>query len=316
MNKALLVFSTLAILAISGCVQESVTPTGNGMAFTDFSASLDSVQGGNKTAAIYMEVENRGGTAIKHAMGCLIGSNFNGSYGQGLWEISTGKLCQNNTKNLTQFDPVNNIPGGALKPRWYLKSPCLAETLTRTDTFTGRVFYDYDTTASTSAWVYTATELTAAKQRGESIPSSLVVDSTTGPVAISLEAVQPVRAEDGSFTLKITISNVGEGVVFDSSVIPDWKATDTMPNIAEEKINTFSAVITLPSGVTSTECSSELTNIELRKGQSVTKSCDITIPAVTAKKSYPITVKASYGYYIDDTLSITASGKKNDLACK
>ena len=330
MNKALFaILPLVAIVAISGCVQQETTAAGNGMVITEFTSSLDSVSGGNKTVTIYMEGENRGGNTINMATGCLIGSNTaegTDNYKDGLWELvadngwSGRSLCQglDTDDDLRPADPVNDIPGGTIKPRWYLKSPCLTETLTRTDTFTGRIFYEYDTTTTTSVWVYTETELTAAQQRGETIPSSLVVESTKGPVAIALDAVQPVRAEDGSVTLKMTISNVGNGVVFDKDALSSWGDSDTVPSIAETDLNSFTATFDIAGDIASdVDCAVELDDIELRKGASVTKSCDINIDKdkITAKQSFPITIEATYGYYIDSELSIVASGKRNDDAC-
>jgi len=326
MNKALFaILPLVAIVAISGCVQEqATTPTGNGMVITDFSSSLDTVSGGNKTVTIYLEAENMGGDTITKATGCLIGSNMGDDYQNGLWQFSKDvegrPVCQGleTDETLRPADLANSIPGGTLKSRWYLKSPCLAETLSRTDSFTGRVFYEYDTIASTSIWVYTETELAAANQRGESIPSSLVVESTKGPVAISIDAVQPVRAEDGTVTLKITISNVGNGVVFDKEASIGGDGT-SVPSLSESDLNTFTAAFTVSGDIAEdVDCEIELTEIELRKGASVTKTCDIEIDEdkISAKNSFPITIEATYGYYIDSELSVQSSGKRNDDACE
>ena len=65
------------------------------------------------------------------------------------------------------------------------------------------------------------------------------------------------------------------------------------------------------------ECTEELRNIELRRGDSITKSCDITLKSgsVQAKQAFPVVIEAEYGYYIDSELSVAASGKRNDANC-
>lgn len=295
---------------IAGCLgtTDEVGVTGQGLTITDFYSSYSEVEGKDRSVSIYLEAENQGASEITNVLACLIGSNFPGSIDDGLWS-TTSDICQYDN-NLAAYDEVSDIPGGSTSPRWRLKSPCLPETLTRTDQFTGRVYYDYNSSALTSVWVYSEGELRAAQQRGETIPSTLTVETTKGPISMSLEAVQPVRADDESFILKVTFSNVGGGTVF--SGLGVWDRAD-IPDVTDDQLNFFTATLHLPSGLGGeSECNTgELSDIELRRGQSITRSCDVTIDeTVATKKSYPIAIVAEYGYYIDDTLSIVTKGKR------
>ncbi len=128
---------------------------------------------------------------------------------------------------------------------------------------------------------------------------------------MSLETIQPIRAEDESFYLKITFSNVGGGTVFKD--LDEWDRED-IPAITDDELNFFDATLHLPSTLIDEDdnCNfNELKDIELRRGQNITRTCDIKIDeTITTKKSYPITIVVEYGYYIDKTLSIVAKGKR------
>ena len=325
---ALLAFVVFVSACIGGGGGGPSTTTGSGIAINDFSSSVPDVEGGDRSVTITFEGENKGGNKIINSTTCLLGNNFNGSFLEGLWETQNF-ICQNK-QNIAPPDPFSGTPGGTLRASWKLYSPCVPTTLSRTDQFTGRVYYTYNSSSSSSVWVYSENELKAAQQRGESVPNTLTVDKTVGPIEISLDTVQPVRYDSSgtAFTLKIIFSNVGGGVVFDKKSWDAngyWSSRDDasggVPPIGDDELNVFDAFVTLPSNlVLDQSCSAggtELKNIELRKGQSVTKTCEATLAdTVTTKKSYPVTLTADYGYYIDSALSITAKGKKNDVNCQ
>ncbi len=301
------------VVLISGCITpQQKTVSGTGLVIVDFDATNTNIEGKGKYTTISLVAENQGNALIEHSKACLMGSNFYGNIEEGMWERAdpeNQKICQTKT-NLKAYDPINDLPGGTISKKWRLKSPCLPSLIKRTDEFTGRVFYDYRTKLQTTIWVYSENEITAAKQRNEEIPSSLTIEKTIGPIDMTVDAVQPVRMEDGSFTLKLTFSNVGGGTVFTKDI--DWDESDTIPSIDETRLNIFSAKIEAPSGIDVSECQSELNEIELRKGQTLTTSCDIYLPDdfTTTKRSFPITITSSYGYYVDKTLLITVSGKR------
>lgn len=311
LDKKIIIALVLATVAISGCVKSQAAIKGIGLVITDFDSTISEIEGKDKLATISLAAENQGGSTIPNAKACLMGSNFPGSTAEGMWGRvdATQTICQVKT-GLKAYDPVNNIPGGSITAKWKLSSPCIPALISRSDSFTGRVYYDYTTTAMTTVWVYADAEIQAARQRGEEIPTSLTIDKTVGPIDIFIDTAQPIRAEDESFTIKITFSNVGGGTLVNQAL--DWSAGDSLPTVDDTNLNIFSARISVPSGVVATDCTNELSEIELKKGSAITKSCDVNITGlgVTTKKSFPITIRADYAYYIDKDLAITTMGKR------
>ncbi len=316
MNKNLkFTFFAFAVIAVSACVSLQPTATsarsGLGLTITDFSSSVAEIEGKNRNVRVFLEVENQGGYNTSAILPCLLGSNLGGAVSDQLWYNET-KLCQPSSRSLLAADAAKGLSGGTLRSSWTLKSPWLPHPLSRIDTFTGRVYYLYKTKASATVWVYNEAEKTAAQQRGEAIPSALSVAETAGPVRLGLNSPQPVSyfAPGDTITLKITLSNVGGGTVFDSSGFA-WDVT-TPPSLVD-KLNVVRLNYDSPS--TLTRDSSCDTSVELKKGDTITISCDFRINnPVTTKQSFPITVSADYGYYIDKTLSVTAIGKRGESA--
>lgn len=320
LNRIPLIFlGVMAVLAVSGCTMPwgttTAAPAGYGLVITDFYLTPTEVYSGKKIS-LYSYIENQGGVATSNALICLMGANFPGDFEDGMWQLGHGtdtetSVCKNVGKALAAPDKTKNVPGGSANKKWILTAPAIPEKMSRTDTFTTRVFYTYDSKATTSFWVYTESEEMAIRQRGEGLPSTLSVDETTAPVDIALDAVQPVIVSSGSagesFTLKITLSNVGGGTIVSGVTFAD---STTIPSIAEGNLNKISLLISKPSGIT-ISCGESLSNIELIRGGTYVLTCDVTVTdtTLTAKKSYPITVSASYGYYIESSTSATVIGK-------
>ena len=322
-KEAFAIFALAMAVLVSGCVQGGnqtvTTPTNVGLAMTGFYSSTDEVVGCDKTVRLTDEIENQGGHTLKKndTLACLLGTNFPGKTSESLWANGTA-ICQKLAKNkLGAADTENGIPGGMASFKWTVFSPYIQYPLTREDTFTARLYYKYQSTVATTLWIYNEDELTAEKQRGETVPSSIELQKTVGPVDISIDVPQyPVVAENGeSFTIKVTVSNNGDGTVFNNSII-DWGSSiTTPPSIPSDDLNVLSIDLEVPTGLDASGvgyCAEDLKEIELRKGESVTIPCDIKINEdITTKKSYPIRFTATYGYYSDKSVSVKVSGKKN-----
>ncbi len=304
------IFFIISLLFLSGCIQttQKTTVTGKGIVITDFSSSRDAVEGKDKTVRIYMEVENQGSYATDSVLMCLLGSF--GKTSESMWKRSEDTpQCQKSGRKLEAYDPVNNLPGGTARSAWTLYSPWLPYPQQTTEEFTGRVYYQYKTRTTVKVTVFTEGEIEAAKQRGEPLSSISEQVKSISPVDISLSTQSLIRAEDGYFTLKITVSNTGGGIVFDNSKV-DF-ASDTPPSLDTDSLNIAKLNINYPTSALKIEaCESE---IELKKGETRTVSCDFTIlEDIKTKKTYPITVEAEYGYYVESTLTITARGKREE----
>ena len=309
--KILPIFTVFSILLLSGCVMPESGKnkiTGKGIAITDFSSSREEVTGKNKPVRIYMEVENQGGYATNKILMCLIGSF--GKISEGMWELKS-QQCYKVGRTLEASDPVNNLPGGSARTSWTLSSPWIPYPEKRKDEFIGRVYYFYNSKSTAEIWVYSETEIEAEKQKGEKVSSIGEQTKTSGPIEIDISTPNLIRAEDGFFTVKITVSNVDGGVPFNSSAI-NWDSS-TPPLLTVDNLNVVKLSISYPSSELKLEaCENE---IELRKGETRTISCDFQIlhpESITTKKMFPISVEAEYGYYIDSTLSITIYGKKGE----
>lgn len=312
MNKTLL-FLLLSILAVSGCVAIGPTTKATGaygVTITDFYSSSAEVEGKNKTVRISMEIENKGGNNISSALGCLLGSDLGGETKNMMWS-NESNICQPLTKKLSAADTEKNLAGGAAKFSWTLKSPWLPHPMTRKDMFTGRIYYPYKSRTIANVWIYSEAELEAARQRKESVPTSLYTTKTVGPVDISLNTPQPITyySAGDTLTLKITLSNIGGGVVFDPAGF-SWSALSS-PSLTD-KTNKIAINYNHPSDLEPVACDN---SAELKKGDTVTVSCDFKMnKAITTKQGYPITVSADYGYYVDSSLSITVKGKRGEAS--
>lgn len=321
------IFAVMAVLIVSACAATKLIPWatpaggtigGNGIVLTSFSATNDDIQGKCRKSTLTLSAENQGGDKIDTAMSCLFASNFNGDtdktkVNDGLWVLdTTHKLCQAVNKILNAPDFENNVPGGIKDWKWDIISPFLQETLSRTDTFTGRVYYKFTSTAQATVWFYSESELQAAKDRGEAIPSTLSVIKTKGPIEITIDTKQP--ATETPMTLKITFSNVGGGTVFKEPAGFSYADSDSYPpTISGDDLYKFSATLSA-AGLGVTECNTELSEIVLTKGATIVKTCDVTYTPPTTKMSQPITVTATYAYYTDANVPIKVSGKRGENA--
>jgi len=300
----------IPFLFLSGCIQTQQQPVikGSGIVITDFSSSRDYIEGKDRVVRIYMEIENQGGYATDKVLLCLIGSF--GETSESMWKLE-GDECQKIDRKLEAYDPVSELPGGTARKAWTLKSPWIPYPQESSYTFTGRAYYLYRSMTSTKIKVYSESEIEAARQRGETLSSVEDPVKTISPVDITISAPTLLRAEDGYFTIRLQVSNVGGGVVFDHTKI-DWNSK-MPPSLSIDDLNYIKLKISYPTNDLEMEaCENE---IELKKGETRTISCDFTIKnpeAITTWKSYPITVEAEYGYYVDKELLITVKGRKGE----
>lgn len=324
-RNILLLLLVVGVVAVSGCISGgSTTATGgNGIAITDFTSSVSEALDCDKSVRLNLDVENSGGNSIPtgELLACLNGKNFPGKTSEQMWAIDstqTGKICQSLTKKLDAPDTVKNIPGGAASFKWTVNSPFVPFPLTRTDGFAGRVFYKYASRTSATVFVISESELAVSKQTGKALPSAPEIDKTASPVDISIDVTQPVIGGSGdTFTLKVTLSNVGGGTVFDPSAISFGSNSPSVPSIPEDSLNLITIKVDTSLGAGGSAesgfCNADLKNVELRKGSTVTIPCDIKINTpITSLKSFPILLTASYGYFIDSSeVPMAVSGRKN-----
>ncbi len=319
-----LFISILAVVAVSGCIfgGGGTTVLGNGIEIIDFSSSQTEATDCDKSVRMNLDMENKGGKSIQSGdlLACLVGKNFPGKTSEQMWAVdSTTPVCQSIKKKIDAPDPLRNIPGGAASFKWTAYSPFVPFPLVRDDGFTGRVFYKYSSRTSATVYVISEGELATMKQTGKSVPSSAEIDKTASPVDIAIDVNQPiVGAKDDTFTLKVTLTNVGGGTVFDQSKVL-FADGNSVPLVSEDDLNKITIDVSTPLDAVSTGagfCSADLKNVELRKGSTVIIPCDIKINKdITSLQSYPILLTASYGYFVDSSqIPIQVGGKKGKVS--
>jgi hypothetical protein len=199
------------------------------------------------------------------------------------------------------------VPANTKKFTWSAKAPTLPAGQTETDTFIGRVYSEYETSANGNIWVYSEDEANAARTSGTSLytPSFTY---TRGPVGLSV-SINPtpviLYSNDYSFTMNIRVSNQEvQGTIYSPASI---SYTGTSVKIDSTKMNHVTITATSDAGVKiGTECTGDQ---ELVGGRDTTLTCTVTVPAVDTFQSFSMKIKASYGYYTERKTTVTVQGK-------
>jgi len=323
--KAKILISILAIALVAGCVVPGleipggpIIGVGNGLEITSFTAQPDTLFSGS-TVKIIMEVENKGGTTVtsspRKAIAYLTGSNiqFNTSTPPSsgmLWYTSSGAYQE--LKEMKSEDVVRGIEGGTDRITWTLNSPSIPRGQVRTDSFMGRVYCDYKTTAHGSVWIYTETEYEASRTAGRSVEKSSFT-YTKAPVGLDV-SVQPdpvvLYGGDTTFSLNIKITNLATGTIYKPGNIT-YSTSTSGKTLVSEALNKVNLSINKTSGltITNTDCEGEQ---ELVAGRPTTVICDFNITESISDltfKSYPLAINIDYGYFTQREATVTVQGK-------
>jgi hypothetical protein len=327
MNKSILL-ATVAVLLVAGCTQggiqipgfQQITTTaagGAGLVMSDFSVDQPTIFGGS-TDRIMMTVKNAGGYDVPDASSLvfLTGSAIDFTKAPGVADpiywvpgSASDKAIEHFGKTMKSADIVSGTSGDEKTITWNLKAPNITSQ-TRNDLFIGRVYSDYQTVVTGTVWVYSQTEADAARAAKRSIYSS-TFSSTSGPVALTA-SVSPdpivLQSNGDTFTMKIRISSVGGGTLYQNNTISygsastadDLKLSDTNLNKVVISVIPSSSNLAVSNPA---DCTGEQ---ELIGGKDVVLSCDIVVTTLPATfQSYPVTVTAYYGYFTERTASIT-----------
>ncbi|MEM7816836.1 MAG: hypothetical protein QXZ20_02895 [Candidatus Aenigmatarchaeota archaeon] len=197
--KTKILIALLGIVAIAGCTIPGVpgitpgvpvTGGGKGLEITSFTAEPNAVYSGS-TVRVIMETENQGGATAYNSssFAYLTGSNMdldgtNDMYWRGK-DNEDKNDCKYFMKDMKPADIVKGTQGDTKTFKWNLIAPNITAGQTRTDTFIGRVYTDYETGVNGNIWVYTETEADAAKASGRTL-NKASFSSTSGPVAVEV----------------------------------------------------------------------------------------------------------------------------------
>lgn len=301
----------LAIVLVSGCtipglenlsVGQTAGTAGNGLEITSFTADPSTVFSGSSVRLI-MEVENQGGTTVENDkdMVYLTGSNFD-SWG--------GTTYTHFDKTMKSSDVVRDIPADTKRFSWSVRAPTLTAGQTRTDTFIGRVYHDYQTSANGNVWVYSESEAEAARTSGRPLytPSFTY---TKGPVGLSV-SVSPtpviLYSGEATFTLYIKLSNLATGTIYHTGSVTYATGSESVKiDPSQDQLNWVNVAVTGSDLTLGDGCTGDQ---ELVAGKEATLVCEVTVnSAPDTFKSYALDVTVSYGYFTERTVSVTVQGK-------
>lgn len=323
--KLKILIALLAVTAVAGCTIPGVPgigtggttsgSNGHGLEIISFGAEPTPVYNGS-TVRVTMDVQNLGGTTAfdKTSWAYLTGSNIDITGGDNTyWHRISGDTtttqCMSFGRDMRPADVVKGTSGDEKTIKWSLRAPDITSGQTRTDSFIGRVYSEYETSVNGNIWVYNETEYDAAKASGRALSKSSFT-STPGPVAVDVSvSPDPVVLYSGdlSFSMTITISNLQTGTIYKTGL-----STNCPPSIGSDDLNKVSVTVTAKDFSIAGDCQlsgSTTTEQELVSGKTTTMICDMTSPSVTTLKSYPVTVTVNYGYYTEETVNVLVQGK-------
>jgi len=304
MRKSL--FPILAVLMVCGCSMAGISggPVlggGNGLEIISFTAEPSPVFSGS-TVRLIMEVENRGGTNVVDLQSLLYmtGSNFDS------WGGTTYNYFD---KEMKAEDVVRGVPADIKRFSWSLSAPTLPAGQTRQDTFIGRIYHEYKSSALGNVWVYTETEAEASRTAGRQLYTPAFT-YTKGPVGVQVR-VSPdpiiLYGSERTFTLYIKLNNLGTGTIY-TPAIPNFYRRSNV-GLEPHQLNNVTVSVTGADLSVSSECTGHQ---ELVAGRETTLVCDVTIAEDEVPetfKSFSLNVNVFYGYYTEQTTSVMVQGK-------
>ncbi|MHA2031543.1 MAG: hypothetical protein ACW99Q_19365 [Candidatus Kariarchaeaceae archaeon] len=304
-----LMIALLGIILIAGCIDggTTVTTDGYGLEITNFSSNkLETYS--DSSVRLTVEVENLGETKVDDddALVYLIGTNINFDDESGFsWgSVDFEELYQEFDRDMDPADPVRNISADKKTFYWRLNSPSLTPGQTRTDKFYARVYYEYETIARGTVWVYSEAEDEAIRSIGGAYETSSF-NSTKGPVSVEV-IISPDPAividRGDTFMMELKLKNVGGGIVYKPNAVN--YNTGNVALVIDE-LNHVNIDISNP-GLDVTGCEGDQEII----GSEMSIICDVTVDSVPAtKKGYSPQIKIIYGYYSEAETSVKVLGR-------
>jgi hypothetical protein len=303
------VLAVLAIVLVAGCVGQTTTPTtgGPGLAITSFTADVTE-QTSTRDIRLFAEFENQGESKVlmSKSLVALIGP-----IGDGLlqWGVVPNNVSTFR-RDLNPADVARDLPAGRDTKQWKVKAPSLDPGQSKTDTFTVRTYYDYEVKGIGNIVTYSEAEATAVQEQGDTLETGFF-STTRGPVELSIRSVpDPVIAlGEETVTLEITISNVGGGTVYRAGQEVFTSDMTDVPGLDFSDLNKVNLMVDTALEETGTTCKTGAEQ-ELIGGKPTTITCDFKVKVPANKQSYPVRVNATYGYYTEQSIQLTAVGRR------
>lgn len=209
-------FALVLVVLAAGCIggQKVRIDENNGLVINDFSIDPAEVESG-RPFRIFLEVENVGGTTARDVKAFLFGAS---------WVPNSATLEKWGNRIIGPPDVLTQSPGGTLATSWDATvlgpAPLLPEGVVHTFKLTGRVTYNYSTSAVVNIPMFNEEEFLRKKKIGELIDATLVVSNTNAPIKVAIEGTSPVVVRNPFYDglpqeevfYRIHFLNVGSGI--------------------------------------------------------------------------------------------------------
>ena len=305
MKKILILMFVGLVIFSSGCVNlpwgKTSAPTTYGVVVNSFEPDFSEVESGDDVD-LYLEIENNGGSKAEDVTAFL----YN------LGDLNNGQELSDNPYEFGSLEPPDesaNLPGDIGTKTWTLTAPELPKGVTQVYSPRVRLFYKYHTIASTDITVLTKSEYKRLKEKNQLPEATPTTSITKGPLSITISAREPVIYESGTrekFDVFITVGLIGQGSVFS----PD--ADYSNGEVSSDELDKIKIKIDTDGATSASTGSCDILNSfqekTMRRGQSLTYSCELKPNTFTTRTMIPIRVTLYYGYLQDYSTSLTVRG--------
>ncbi|MFH1229736.1 MAG: hypothetical protein V1678_04920 [Candidatus Aenigmatarchaeota archaeon] len=312
--KYKIIAALIAIVIVSGCSgmpdlpnipgvnlgsKTSIT-SGRALEITSFTAEPSSIFSG-ANVRVSMEVENQGDASVPDSQSLvyLTGSNFDDWSGTHFYHFN---------KMMKSADAVRGMPAETKKFTWSLTAPSIEAGQKRKDTFIGRVYQDYKSTANGNIWIYSEFEANAAKASGKQLYTPSFTYSK-GPVCLGLSfSPEPIVLYDSekTFMMYIKVNNLASGTIYYPGSVKYQIGSENI-EVDPMQMNWVTVSVEPSSGLGVNGCEGDR---ELTLGEA-TMACEVTVNrAPETLESYALEVIVDYGYFTERTASVTVEGRQ------
>ena len=294
-----------AVVIVAGCTDnsqnESVTVSQtSGVEIMSYTASPSSLSGG-QPATLQMNIKNRGGVDAKNVQAHLTDPEFGSD--SGLWSVEGGGAWKDGFETLRGPNTDSGQDALTRTLQWTVTAPNRDNQIDIDYDFDAKLFYRYNTEAATQMTLVNTNSVEDRPTR--STPS---IQNTGGPIQLGIQASSPIlftESSGGSSISRpfcITMQNQGAGTPF---LYEDSKINGTAYRGVNDDITNM---INLSISTSSSYIEFEDNNIQKELVGNPPSTCvDMNADYVSTGEgstTAQITIKADYGYRMQDTTSI------------
>ena len=321
MKKEILI-SLIAVVLIAGCIdlgdgggnRDADASMTDGLVINDFFVSENRILD-DESVIFSLEVENKGGTTATSVEAILAGIPG--------WEDADPKNADSlSPPDLTIQPPM---PGEFKIFEWELAAPSeLGQGVEHSYDVTGRVTYDYKTTAAITIPGYSKTEYRRMTEEGKGEPNTVQVSNTVGtegsggaPVKVDITPKNVIifkkdEGEDKTMSYRLVFRNVGSGVPIGENEDGEQEDGIIDGTVKLSGPAEFGDCLGSEGG---TDVEIQPGDVKLRRKGTAEKLCEIRILDDQWGEADLNTVSLSfdldYQYFIDKTATVTVVGQSD-----